>query len=283
MALKDLLVTIDASDAGNARMGLAIRLAKRHRARLVGYYVTPTVGTYDLPPAAPLGAVPGLGPLPAPDTEHAGDVAEIMEKRFSDDVRHNGLEGTWILSSDDAAKDLSAQLRECDLAILGQIDPDRPLRDQGGFQPEDIILHSGRPGLVVPYIGGAETIGTRVLIGWDGTREASRALHDALPLIEPAAGVTVLAISDDSSASAAVPSADMVAAHLRRHGIAAKAQHVPRLDQETADIILSRAADMAADLIVAGAYGHSRLRESLLGGTSRGLFERMTAPGLMSH
>jgi nucleotide-binding universal stress UspA family protein len=282
MALKDLLVSIDASDAGNARMGLAMRLARRHRARLIGYYVSPTVGTYDLP-VTQLGAVPALVPLRAPDTEHAGDVAEIMAQRFSDDLRLNGLEGTWILSGEDAVRDVSSQLRVCDLAVLGQIDPDRPVRDQGGFHPEDVILQSGRPGLVVPYIGGASTLGTRVLIGWDGSREASRALHEALPLIEPEAAVTVLSIDSGEAAGGVLPSAEMAAAHLRRHGIEAKAEHAPSLDLAIADIILARAADIAADLIVSGAYGHSRLRESLLGGTSRSLFERMTAPVLMSH
>jgi len=283
MALKDLLVTIDASDAGNARMGLAMRLAKRHRARLIGYYVSPTVGDYDLPPVVPFAGVPGLAPLPAPapDNEHAGDIAETMEQRFADDLKQHGLEGSWILSGQDVVRDLSGQLRVCDLAILGQVDPDRPLRDQGGFQPEAVILDSGRPGLVVPYIGSIGTLGTRVLVAWDGSREASRALHEALAMIEPGAAVTVLTV--ESGDGATTPSADMVTAHLRRHGIQSVPEHTSALDQEIADIILSRAADFSADLIVAGAYGHSRLRESLLGGTSRDLFERMTTPVLMSH
>ena len=283
MALKDILVSIDASDAGGARVALAMRLAKRHRARLLGYYVSPTVGSYDLPPAAPLGPMTGLAPLPtpSPDNEHAGDIAEIMEQRFSDDLKQNHLEGSWILSGEHVVRELAGQLRVCDLAILGQIDPDRPLRDQGGFQPEDVLLESGRPGLVVPYIGAAETLGTSVLVGWDGSRPASRALHDALPLIDKAAAVTVLSVG--SGDAGGVASADMVVAHLRRHGIEARAEHTPSVDLPVADIILSRAADLAADLIVAGAYGHSRLREALLGGTSRGLFERMTAPVLMSH
>ena len=281
MALKDLLVTIDASDAGTARMELAMRLAKRHRARLIGYYVSPTIGTYDLPPAAPLAGMPTVAPLPTPDNEHAGDVAETMEQRFADDLKHHRLEGSWILSGQDVVHDLSGQLRVCDLAILGQVDPDRPLRDQGGFQPEAVILESGRPGLVVPYIGSTGTLATRVLVAWDGSRVASRALHEALAMIEPGAAVTVLTVED--GAGTTMPSADMVTAHLRRHGIQSIPEHTSALGQEIADIILSRAADFSADLIVAGAYGHSRLRESLLGGTSRGLFERMTTPVLMSH
>src|SRR5215475_11361965 len=281
MALKDLLVAIDASDAGNARMGLAMRLAKRHRARLIGYYVSPTVGTDDLPPAAPLAGMPTVGPLPTPDNEHAGDVAETLEQRFADEMKHHRLEGSWILSSQDTVRDLSHQLRVCELAILGQVDPDRPLRDQGGFQPEAVILESGRPGLVVPYIGSAGTLGTRVLIAWDGSRVASRALHEAVAMIEPGAAVSVLTV--EGGAGTTMPSADMVTAHLRRHGIQAMPEHTSALDQEIADIILSRAADFSADLIVAGAYGHSRLRETLLGGTSRSLFERMTTPVLMSH
>jgi len=281
MALRDLLVSIDASDAGNARMGLALRLARRHGARVIGDYVTPTVGSYAPPPLTGAGGLLEVVRPPAPADEPAGDVAEIMEQRFSDDLRLNHLEGSWSLSGDDAVQDICRQLRVCDLAILGQVDPDRPLRDQGGFRPEDVIIDSGRPALVVPYIGAGGTLGTRVLIGWDGSREASRALHDALPLIDPAATVTVLTIG--SGNGDAGPSADMVVAHLGRHGLAARAEHSPSLDLEVADLILSRASDLAADLIVSGAYGHSRLRESLLGGASRGLFGRMTAPVLMSH
>lgn len=278
MAIRDILVTVDPSDAGNARMELALKLAKRHHARLLGYYVYPAM-------KAPR-PVPGLmGAIgAASEPSHEGEIAAAMEQRFTEGRELGGVEGAWLLGSDAPVAELQAQARCCDLAILGQIDPERPLDEQQRFRPEEVIIGSGRPGLVVPYIGAAELPGRRVLICWDGSSPASRATHDALPFLTLAEQVTVLAAvdgtrMDDESAA----SAEVLAAHLRRHGVHAEAELTPPGELEIADVILSRASDLGADLLVAGVYGHSRLRESILGGASRGLLGRMTVPALMAH
>ncbi len=145
-------------------------------------------------------------------------------------------------------------------------------------------MAGGRPVLVIPYAGEFGAIGRRVLVAWDGTREASRALHDALPVIAAAKTVIVMTVrTDEASAERIRLSLERVVQHLNRHGIPAQSEDALRGDIPISDVLLSRAADFDADLIVAGAYHHSPLREALLGGVSRELLQHMTVPVLMSH
>ena len=137
--------------------------------------------------------------------------------------------------------------------------------------------------LVVPYVG--EFTGfDHVMIAWNGTREAARALFDAMFIIERADAVTVIEV-DSPGGAGAPPShlAEDVVAALKRRGVEAEAEPTVTDGTPVADIILSRAADLTADLIVMGAYGHSRLRELVLGGVSRSFLQEMTVPVLMSH
>jgi nucleotide-binding universal stress UspA family protein len=123
-----------------------------------------------------------------------------------------------------------------------------------------------------------------VLIAWDGTREATRALNDALPLMTQAKTVTVITVfAQQSEFERAHAGLQRTVHHLERHGVAARAEESLRGDLAISDVLLSRAADLGADLLVAGAYHHSPLREALLGGVSRELLQHMTVPLLMSH
>jgi nucleotide-binding universal stress UspA family protein len=137
---------------------------------------------------------------------------------------------------------------------------------------------------VVPYAGTFKTIGQRVLVAWNAGREATRAVNDALPLLEGAAKVTVLAINPHGGlrGHGEVPGAD-IALHLARHGVRAEASAIKSDDVEIGALLLSQAADLNADLIVMGAYGHSRLREVVLGGATREILRSMTVPVLLSH
>ena len=168
-----------------------------------------------------------------------------------------------------------------DLVVLGQPDPDAPAN---GAQPGEIVLSSGRPTLLVPYAGEVSGVGRHILVAWNGTREAARALHDAMFLIDGADAVTVLEI-DPPDAGSGDPElrAARVAAALTRRGVTAKAETAVSGEAPIADIILSTAADLTADLIVMGGWGHSRLREFVFGGASRGILQEMTVPVLMSH
>jgi nucleotide-binding universal stress UspA family protein len=278
MAFRDLLVTIDPSDAGNGRMELAIRLARRHGARLLGYYVHPALP----PPRVAAGLMGAIGG--SSETTREGEIAAAMEQRFKEGLELAGVEGSWLLGSRNPVPELHGAARCCDLVILGQIDPERPVGEQQRFRPEEVVLGAGRPALVVPYIGAAGLPGRQVVLCWDGSSPASRAAHDALPLLGLAEQVTVLAVANGERAGdEAAASAELMAGHLRRHGVHAAAELTPAGELAIADVLLSRASDLGADLLVAGVYGHSRLRESILGGASRGLLGRMTVPVLMAH
>jgi nucleotide-binding universal stress UspA family protein len=148
----------------------------------------------------------------------------------------------------------------------------------------NVMLASGRPVLAIPYAGQFEQIGERVLVAWNASREATRAVNDALPLLMGAKAVTILAVNPKHGIEGHgdVPAAD-IALHLARHGVKAEAAHTIAKDISEGDALLSYAADLGADLIVAGGYGHSRAREMVFGGATRTLLQEMTVPMLLSH
>src|SRR5262249_43388408 len=143
--------------------------------------------------------------------------------------------------------------RSADLIIVGQVKLDsRPVPK---WRPEEIVVACGRPVLVVPYIGGYTRVGRRVLVAWDGSREAARALNDALPLIGAAEEVTIVAVNTRSKdVSYESQSLKNIVRHLARHCIAARKEELWPAGGGIADLILSRSSDLNADLIVAGAY-----------------------------
>jgi nucleotide-binding universal stress UspA family protein len=255
-------------------------LAQRFRADLVGYYVGPTVGEYVTTASGDREDLVRSGHADSPQTATAGEIAEAIERRFEEDLKLHGLEGTWLLSSDDAVQDILGKARTVDLAILGLGNPDRSVSDGQGFFPEDVIVGSGVPVLGLPIANLPKEIGREVLLAWDASRGASRAMNDALPLLAEAGSVTVLAVDSDLQLW---NSAQSAAAHLRRHGVKADARQIPSAGMTIGDVILSYCEHLRADLVVAGAFGHSRLRESIVGGVSQTLLRQMMIPVLMSH
>jgi nucleotide-binding universal stress UspA family protein len=174
--------------------------------------------------------------------------------------------------------------RYADLIVIGQLDA---YDSQAGLlraRPEEVTMLAGRPTLVVPFTGHFEPIGTGVVIGWDASREAARAVGDAMPLLGRAEKVTVLTIDAEESpfGHGEIPGAD-IALYLARHGVKAEVEHTVSAGIGIGNTLLSRAADYQANLLVMGAYGHSRMRELLLGGATRTVLTSMTLPVLMSH
>jgi nucleotide-binding universal stress UspA family protein len=125
-------------------------------------------------------------------------------------------------------------------------------------------------------------VGERVLVAWNGTRESTRAVHDALPMLVRAHSVAVMEVNPKPDETPRIAGADM-ATHLARHGVRAEVSSIVADEIDVGDAILSRGADLGADLVVMGAYGHSRLREFAFGGVTRHVFKHMTVPVLMSH
>ena len=290
MALKDILVGVDPSTAGEGRLKLALNLVRAHQAHITACYVTREEHV------APSPILPGPGVLIAPEAgAAAGDAtptpvspasreaerAEQVEEFFRTELRAHGLGGEWHLLSPGETAIFIDLAKSFDLTILGQLSPEIW---STGFRPDEIIIATGRPVLVVPYTGIFDTIGRRVLVAWDGTREAVRAAQDALPLVGNAEAVTVMFVAArEATLAERRPSIERMVHHLQRHGVPARAEETLRGDLRISDVLLSRAADLAVDLLVAGAYHHSQLREALVGGVSRDLLDHMTVPVLMSH
>jgi nucleotide-binding universal stress UspA family protein len=209
--------------------------------------------------------------------EAAAAAAAQFEKQASDaGVTATARALTTTLS---ASYDLFGRIaRRFDLAVVGQDEPE-------GEQPETpvaegALFESGRPLVLVPYIHKAGLKLDRVMVCWDGSRPAARAVADAMPLLTRAGQVDVVIVEQAKSDETA--GAD-VAAHLARHGLKVAVQRIARGDVDVKDVLLNYAADSAADMIVMGGYGHSRMREFILGGVTRGVLASMTVPTLMSH
>jgi nucleotide-binding universal stress UspA family protein len=284
MGLKDILVHVDDRRGHEARLDVAVGLARRHEAHLTGLFV--------IEPVSFAGSVSPGGAdfaqvelLQAVEDQHE-KARRALGERLGSDFRKRaddaGVLAEWRIVHGDPSERVTLHARYADLTIVGQSDPDAP--SSRSAVPEAVLLGSGRPVLVVPYIGATQTVGQHVLVAWNATREAARAMNDALPLIASNGRVTVLAINPARGIGSEgdLPAAD-IAHHLARHGITAEAGHATAEDVAVGDVILSRAADMDADLIVMGGYGHSRAREFVLGGATRTLLAHMTVPVLLSH
>jgi nucleotide-binding universal stress UspA family protein len=294
--LRDIVVVLEESAPSETRLDIAIALAQRHNAHLTGIsaleLLMPTrpvvrlrgISEVDTQPASQLRAWGAVSPVDYPEADRqAAEKAERIEAAFQERLRFSGVLGDWRMASGNVSETITWHARHADLVILGQLDPDHS--PPGGRQlVEDVLMNSGRPMLVIPYVGRFETFGTKILVGWNNSREAARAVNDAIPLLAKAELVTILAVSSTARKAAIddVTRAD-IARHLARHGISAQTARTVTDSTSRSDALLSYAADVGADLLVVGGYGHSRLRELVLGGVTRDLLRHMTLPVLMSH
>ena len=169
--------------------------------------------------------------------------------------------------------------RRFDVAVVGQAQREHGAAEQ--LMIEGALFESGRPVVVVPYIQKQGLTLERVLACWDGGRMSARAIADAMPFLERAKAVDIVIVAEERK-NDEVTGANMME-HLARHGVAANVKRIARGDLAIADVILDYAADSGADFMVMGGYGHSRLREFILGGVTRGILQSMTVPVLLSH
>jgi nucleotide-binding universal stress UspA family protein len=300
MALRDILVCLDATNASDRRRELALNLAQSDKAFLTAVYTLPELQPAPPPPAgvglpptilgpvSPDGAsVIGGEPMPVPPAVvpvlAEAERADIAEHGFRDELARREIGGEWQTATRAELAELIGSAKAADLVVLGQY----PVPGADGLawlQPDEVMIEIGRPVLVVPPRFPFDRVGRRVLVAWDATREANRALHDALPLLGAAVTVTVMHVAPhQADLDHDRPGLERIVRHLERHGIAAEPEESLHPAVSIADALLSRAAANAADLIVAGAYHHSPLRERLIGGVSRNLLANTTVPLLMSH
>lgn len=278
MKIRDILVHMDANPNCRRRLDAAVGLAAEHDAHLIGLYVI----------AEP--KFPGYVEVELPvdllkiQEEQIAAAAAETEKTFNEVSGAAGITAEWRCVDGDPADMLTDQARYVDLIILGQDEHNAGMGGAVSDIPDHVVLTAGRPVMVIPENFAGGDIGKRVMIGWDGGQMATRAVHDALPILEKADEVAVMIVNpkDRRRGNGDLPGAD-VAHHLARHGVHAKADHVTTTDVSVGDQLLSRAADMRADLLVTGAYGHARWKELILGGVTRQLLDSMPVPVLMSH
>jgi nucleotide-binding universal stress UspA family protein len=286
MKLQDLVVLLDGTARDEAKLALAVGLARRHDAHLTG--LCPLELLLPADTSFALSGYPDLWAMPEFAKKVEGEArtkAALIEGPFRERLRSEGLKGHWRLETGPLIQAVTRRSQAADLVVMGQADPDHPLPPAARTLVEDILMTAGRPLLLVPYAGQFETVGTTTLIGWTPTRESTRAVHDALPLLAPSGNVTVLTVELPGSAweTEAAPTSD-IAEHLSRHGLAVTAKRTVVSDGlPAADVLLDYASDIGADLLVVGGYGHSRTREMILGGVTRDLLRHMTLPVLMSH
>ena len=273
MAIQDVLICLPQDGRDDARVELALQVAAEQRARLTGVYV--------IPPVHIPGYVAMFIPPEALEPQRAEAVArgEAAKQRFEAAAKQYEVTVEWRVAHGDARDMAALNAYYADLVIVGQSERET-VRDLGFDLAEALILTAGRPVLVVPYAGTFSGVGKKVMVAWNGTREASRAVHDALPLLAGADQVMIYSVNPSDQGH--IPGAD-IATHLARHGVRAEAHKTVGRDLEVGDILLSAISDHGISLLVMGAYGHSRLRELALGGATRQILEMMTVPVLMSH
>jgi nucleotide-binding universal stress UspA family protein len=276
--LKDVVVNLSGRGEQDFAADYAASIAAAFSASITGisFLYEPVI------PDGTLGGVPV--DLIELQREENSKIAQDAISRFEAAVRKAGVAGeTRTLDATfGGAPTLFAQIaRRFDLSVVGQAQ-----RDQGATDTlmiEGALFESGRPLVVVPYIQKRGLTLDRVLVCWDGSRTAARAVGDAMPFLERAKAVELVMVAEERKDSDDETGGAHMSQHLARHGVKANIKRMPKGDISIQDVLLSYAADSGADFMVMGGYGHSRLREFILGGVTRGILDEMTVPVLMSH
>lgn len=283
MPLKDLLLHFDASTQGARRLDYALHLAARENAHLIGLYTLDLVPTLSQLVRSYSGQIRDFETYVRIRNSEL-DRARQSEAQFRDGLRRQGVSGEWRFVEGLPAETVALHARYADLAIIGQIDQENRSGITAERIPEEVLLHSGRPVVIVPYAGTFPTIAQTILVAWKPTAEAARAIGDALPLLQRAKKVMVVTVNPErgSDTEPGIPVAD-IALHLARHDIRVEATTTVADDIATGDVLLNKVADSGADFLVMGGYGHPRTREAIFGGVTRQILRQMTVPVLMAH
>ena len=274
--IKDIVVNLGLG-AHDPAGDFAISVANTFDAHLLG-----VAFVYDpIIPGAVMGGIPPqFIESQRIDSEKA---ARTAVARFEQAAKRAGVSYESLnvsASISGAAERLGRLARRFDLAIVGQPEREKSAPDE--VVDDGVLFESGRPVIFVPYIQKAVLKLDRVMVCWDGSRAATRAIADSLPFLRKAKKVEIVMVAGKAGKEDEIPGVDF-GQHLARHGIEVDVKHITAPDIDVSSTILSYAADTNADMIVMGGYGHSRLREFILGGVTRSILETMTVPALMSH
>ncbi|MFC5512607.1 universal stress protein [Massilia jejuensis] len=278
MDYKTILVHADLSRHADARVDLAARLAVEHGAHLIGAAMT-GLSRFVVSAGRPF----------APGSIEAGCFAPLDTlatralRQFAQVAARHGLTAEKRLVRDQADEALARLARFADLVVMSQDDPDEALGEQPTRLPESVILAQARPVLVVPRAGCRGPRFDKVLLAWDGGKEAAFAIAASLPLLRHAAAVTIAAFHPDEAAEAErPPDIPDLERYLLRHGVRSEVT-LRRPAPDPGAALLALAAELGTDLLVMGCYGHSRFHELILGGASKTVLADTTLPVLMAH
>jgi nucleotide-binding universal stress UspA family protein len=275
--IKDIVVNLSLAESGGYAGDFAVSVAST-----IGAHLTGIAFVYD--PIVPVAAT-GYVPPEVIETQQRDNEAAAKSAidRFNAAAGRAGItaETTKLPASlASAGEEFGLIARRFDLAIVAQAEPDNDAVEE--LVAESTLFESGRPVIIVPYIQKAPLKLNRVMACWDGSRQATRAIADAMPLLERANQVELVIVAKERGKQDEIAGADM-GQHLARHGLKVDVNRITEGDIDVADALLSHAADAGVDFMVMGGYGHSRLREFVLGGVTRSVLHSMTVPVLMSH
>ena len=272
MEYRSILVHLDGSERASTCLDLALLVARHHGAHVTALFAPVTT---DHESAWPITFDMGYRARTREDRRHE------LEHQFSSGLSQTELKGTWHTGARHAEHELLALAPFADLIVVGQSDPRDPEASLNNRLQARVTLAAGRPVLWVPYVGTYPTVGERVVIAWDAGQSATRALYDGLPFMRLATHTTLVTLNTEREGR--IPGAD-IALVLARHGIDVEVTqlHTPPT-VSVGDALLSRVDKLGSDLLVMGAYGHTRWKELVLGGVTQTMLGSMPVPVLMSH
>jgi len=275
--IKDIVVNLQPGEDSSPAGDYAVSLASMFEAHIAG-----VAFVYDA-----IIPVTGAGYIPQEviDVQRRDNEAAAKEavRRFNAAVTRTGASAEPLLLDSelaDAGRRFSRLARYFDLALVGQPKPEASQVES--LIAESTLFEAGRPVIMVPYVQKTPVKLDQVMVCWDGGASAARAVGDAMPLLKRARNIELVIVAGDRAKPTEIDGAD-IGRHLARHGLKVAVERIPGGDIDVGEALLSRAADFDADFMVMGGYGHSRLREFVLGGATRSILRSMTVPVLMSH
>lgn len=273
---KDIITHLSVRNDGRASQDYAISVARVLEAHLTGIAMAFALDTS----GQSTGYLP-IGKIEAEQREY--EAAQTALDRFAAATTRAGISAAPRLLHTgfaNAANLFGRMARRFDLAVVPQAKPKENAVE--AMISESALFESGRPVIIVPYIQKAPIKLDRIMVCWDGSKPAARAMADAMPLLERAKNVEVVTVANKRGERDEIGHADIVQ-HLARHGLKVEVARIMRGDLDVGDALLSHSVDVGADFMIMGGYGHSRLREFVLGGVTRDILRTMTLPTLMSH
>jgi len=280
MSIKTILVALNEIDQVDKLVKTAAQLGRKYQAHIIGMFVIPAPEIY---PSA------GMALSTQVYDGHRRfylDHSEKVKAKFEDEMRRQNVLHEWCMveiKTSLIADGVLHHAHQVDLILAPQKQENSSAGMENDFT-ERLVMEGGRPVLIMPAFGEFEDIGKEVLVGWNGTKEAARAVFDALPFMIDANNVTIGWVNpkDDLEDGEVLPGSEL-AASLARHDIKTTSKGLPTDGVSVGEALLNQASDSGADLLVMGAYGHSRIREFVFGGATHSILETMTVPVLMSH